>query len=359
MQAEAKFFNGVSSRGIDVTVTVQPALQQLLILVPEDGLLQIPFNEVAITHRDRELMMLSFGQPRRILEIRDDDFAKSYLAAQKSKATLWYHNLLQTGWKGYLSFAAVVVVFIGLVYFFAVPFIAEKAVVLIPTSFDKKIGIQAYDQLTAAEKADTAAGRLLTNYYSLFNPADHLRYTLTVIRTDEMNAFALPDGHIVVYSGILKKIHTSAELAGLLAHETSHLTHRHSMKILCKSLAGYMVVSLMLNDVNGIMAAIAQNANSLQNLNYSRGFEKEADISGFEMLRKEKIDPRGMITLFEILKKQETLHVPGFLSTHPVTQDRIDYLQAKIKKEPYPLIENQSLNNAFDALKKEVDSEQE
>ena len=105
------------------------------------------------------------------------------------------------------------------------------------------------------------------------------------------------------------------------------------MKILFKSVAGYFIISLLMNDVNGIMASLAQNANSLENLRYSRSFEKEADISGFEMLRQNHVDPHGMISLFQLLKNHEKVDMPGFLSTHPVTQDRIDYLTAKIKKE--------------------------
>ena len=152
------------------------------------------------------------------------------------------------------------------------------------------------------------------------------------------------------------KINKQSELAGLLAHETAHVTHRHSMKILCRSIAGFLVVSLLLNDVNGIMASIAQNANSLQNLSYSRGFEKEADISGFELLRSRRIDPHGMISLFEVLKRQEKTTLPGFLSTHPVTQDRIDYLNTKIKEDPYSFENNLQLENAFSMLKQKVNT---
>ncbi len=354
MQTEAKFFNGVSSKPIDVTLHLLISEKKLLIIVPDKEELYIPFVEINITHRDREMMMLSIGQPSCTLEIRNPNFSKIFLAEQVNNGTIWYHKLLNTGWKAYLLFASIVVTIIAAVYFLGIPFIAENALTILPRSIDKAIGEKVFEQVSESETIDTISSKLLTNYYTLLNSSAEKKYTFIVIKKDEINAFALPDGHIVIYSGILLKIHHQSELAGLLAHEISHVTHRHSMKILCKSVAGYIVISLLMNDVNGIMASLAQNANSLENLRYSRSFEKEADISGFEMLHLNQIDPHGMVSLFQVLKRQEKVDISGFLRTHPVTQDRIDYLTAKIKKEPYPYLNNLQLEHAFGVLEKQI-----
>lgn len=354
MQTEARFFNGVSSKPIEVILHLLIHEKKLLIIVPEEEELYIPFVDISITHRDRELMMLSYGQPRRIIEIQNSSFSKLFLAQQLNSGTVRYHKLLNTGWKGYLLFTSFIIAFICIVYFLGIPLIADRALTILPLSVDKDLGKKVFEQVAKSEDIDTLSSKLLTNYYKLLNPSNAKNYTLIIIKKDELNAFALPDGHIVVYSGILKKIHQQSELAGLLAHETSHVIHRHSMKILCKSVAGYFIISLLLNDVNGIMASLAQNANSLENLRYSRSFEKEADISGFEMLRQNHVDPHGMISLFQLLKNHEKVDMPGFLSTHPVTQDRIDYLTAKIKKEPFPYPNNLQLEGAFLALEKVI-----
>ena len=354
MQTEALFFNGVSSKPIEVILHLKIPEKKILINVNGEMELLISFSEISITHRDRELMMLSFGQPRRILEIRNSNFSKLFLDAQINSGTIRYHKLLNTGWKGYLIFTSLAIGFIAAVYFIGIPLIADQALKILPSSIDKDLGSKVFKQVVESEEIDTLSSKLLSNYYKLLNPINAKNYTLIVIKKEELNAFALPDGHIVVYSEILKKIHQQSELAGLLAHETSHVTHRHSMKILCKSLAGYFTISLLMNDVNGIMASLAQNANSLENLRYSRSFEKEADVSGFEMLRQNHVDPHGMVSLFQVLKNQEKVDMPGFLSTHPVTQDRINYLNDKIKTEPYIYQNNLQLENAFQALEKEI-----
>ena len=67
------------------------------------------------------------------------------------------------------------------------------------------------------------------------------------------------------------------QLVALLGHEVSHVNNRHSIKILTRNLAGYMMISLVFSDLNGIMSVLAENAQQLRSLSYSREFEEEAD----------------------------------------------------------------------------------
>ena len=180
------------------------------------------------------------------------------------------------------------------------------------------------------------------------------RYRITVINDEMVNAFALPDGRIMVYTGILRKMDKQEELAGVLSHEISHVEHRHSMRLLTRSLSGYLLLSLLLNDVNGIMTVLVDNAHNLQNLSYSRKFEEEADLSGLDLLRQHKIDPQGMVELFKILSKEHDIEIPGWLNSHPVSEDRIKYIREKIKQHPYTPVVHADLDTIFQQLKNQL-----
>ena len=117
--------------------------------------------------------------------------------------------------------------------------------------------------------------------------------------------------------------------------------------MLCRNLAGFLFLSVVMSDVNGIMAVIADNANTLRSLSYSRNFEKEADMDGLQMMVANKVDPEGMITLFEHLKSEHKTSVPGFISTHPLTDDRISYINENITSLPHNVQKNEKLEEIF------------
>ena len=103
---------------------------------------------------------------------------------------------------------------------------------------------------------------------------------ITVVNENVVNAFAIPGGQIVVFDGLLSKMTCKEELAALLAHEVAHVHHRHSLKSMCKSLAGALFVSLVFGDAEGISSILVENSNALMDLSYSRKLELEADNKG-------------------------------------------------------------------------------
>jgi predicted Zn-dependent protease len=123
------------------------------------------------------------------------------------------------------------------------------------------------------------------------------------------------------------------------------------MKMLCRNLSGYLFVSAILGDVNGIMATIGDNINSLQSLSFSREFEHEADVEGFKIVTKNQVDPDGMSNLFKRLG-EEAGFMPEFLSTHPMTKQRITFFDTMTKGKSFPVKENPKLKTLFKALKK-------
>ncbi|CAN5485115.1 hypothetical protein BH11BAC2_BH11BAC2_13830 [soil metagenome] len=350
MKSELLYFNGVDTLPHKAKVELFRDLK-LLHLVFEGGqIVPVPLNDLSIKSMNRFSLILEFKNNRnQQLEIIDPLLAstiKAMLPANSSN----FRNRIWGSSNSYVGIILSILALLILFYFFALPFLAEKAVGLLPESADKKLGGNLYEEIENTEKFDTAATRILTDFVAAFYPEGKNKFIVKVVEKDELNAFALPDGHIIVYSGIIRQMEDESQLAGLLAHEMAHVEHRHSMRMVCKSLSGTILLSLLFHDVNGIVGTLINNAQGLQQLSYSRDYEKEADLSGFELMKKKKLDPDGMISLFEILENEERQELPGFFSSHPLTPDRISYLKKEIKENPYAVVRNQKLKELFETL---------
>lgn len=157
-----------------------------------------------------------------------------------------------------------------------------------------------------------------------------------VINNPTINAFALPGGFIGVHTGLILATQSEAELASVLAHETAHISQRHIPRLITESqrttipvmaavLAGILLAS---SGHQGGEAAIALTSAAVvqKEINYTRGFEEEADRIGMQILARSGFDPRAMPAFFEHLQNLNRLNetsLPEFLRTHPVTTNRI------------------------------------
>lgn len=334
---EAHYFDGRSSASRGVRLVIQED-HDLLVLHEEPAPPRfIPLADLE-TENTSGVFRLRFGEhPEESVEIRDEAFQKELVACLKRKGHLgFYTRLVHGGAALHLLIALLLIGGIALTYWFAVPWVAERAVELLPESYDSAMGSSFFDSFVEREEVDslkTAALRAFTE--TLVLPKSEREPRFTVVTSGEENAFALPDGNIVVYSGILKLIDRPEQLVALIGHEYAHVTQRHSMKLLSRSLAGYLFISVALSDVNGVMAVLADNANTLRNLSYSRSYESEADRIGLETLRTNGISAQGMEQLFKQLESHQDVSIPGFLSTHPVSEQRIMDVQEWEHQHPY------------------------
>ena len=166
-------------------------------------------------------------------------------------------------------------------------------------------------------------------------------FTIKVIDSDEVNAFALPGGFFFVNKGLILAADNEAELAGVMAHEIAHVAARHAMENQGKMQAiQYGLLGTILFG-GGIASAIAQNAGGFAQmmsfLQFSRGAETEADVLGVQYLYASGYDPTAMSTMFEKLS-QKNKKKPGTLakifSTHPQSIDRRDASLALVARFP-------------------------
>lgn len=158
-----------------------------------------------------------------------------------------------------------------------------------------------------------------------------------IIEDKTLNAFALPGGNVVIHSALLKKAEKPEEIAGVLAHEMSHVTERHGTRQLINTIGIFVIIQTLLGDLTGILAVITQNSGLLLRAKFSRDFEREADAKGFNYLVNARIHPKGMISFFEkILEEEKKMKVDSeiltFISTHPGTEERIEKLKEKIQE---------------------------
>ncbi len=161
-------------------------------------------------------------------------------------------------------------------------------------------------------------------------------FTIKVIDSDEVNAFALPGGFFFVDTGLILAAQNESELAGVMAHEIAHVAARHGTRQATRAeVANWASLPLIFLGGwagYGIRQA-ASLALPLSFLKFSRGFEEEADYLGIQYMYEAGYDPNGLVTFFERIEATEK-RKPGTISrafaSHPATPDRIERAQREI-----------------------------
>ena len=161
--------------------------------------------------------------------------------------------------------------------------------------------------------------------------------------TQTINAFALPGGQVFITLGLLNKLQTEAQLAGVLSHEMGHVLERHSAQQMAKSQLGEMLVvaaGTAASDSNHPerftdATMVAAVVNHMFQLRYSRQDESQADQWGIKLMSQSGFDPRAMIEVMEILKASGSKeHTPEIFQTHPNPDLRIQQINAYLAEHP-------------------------
>jgi Zn-dependent protease with chaperone function len=227
---------------------------------------------------------------------------------------------------GSLALSALVIA--GIVRF-AVPAIASLLARAVPYSLDQELGDAveralhekfAASELTQPEQARVRAlFERLTSYAHLVHPAT-LAFREGGAETGA-NAFALPNGNVIVTDELVALARSDDELGAVLAHELGHLHHRHGTRAVLQAMGIGALATGALGDFDG--AGIASAVPMLLQLQYSRAFELEADAFSQRVLRDAGLDPLALGPMLARLEAESSAGaVPAWFSTHPSAEER-------------------------------------
>lgn len=189
------------------------------------------------------------------------------------------------------------------------------------------------------------------------SPRADIPYFFRVIDSPEINAFAIPGGHIYLNLGVFQVADQEGELLGILAHEVGHIVGRHSAKQIVKQQWAQVALTAAIGAYPNYYAYLAGNLfGELGFLKMTRDAEREADEIGFQIMVDAGYDPRSMIAMFEKLQqryKEEPGRLEKLFLTHPPTDERLANLKAQLMATRPP--EDLRLDSAeFEEIKARV-----
>lgn len=276
-------------------------------------------------------------------------------ALHEELAKVRSENVRRGRWK-LMSATALILVAVAVgVLVWQLPSILASQVKHLPTSVDKAIGDAAIESVAAGPTVtdprvqgflDAVVARLQTE-------APHgFEFRVRVVRNAEVNAFALPGGHLVVLTGLLERATRAEQVYGVMAHELAHVTRRHSLRNMAHQVSTGLALQLLLGDLEGWTALGANLAVTAQQNEYSREQESDADAEGARMLAAAGLDPEGLVSFFMLLKDEPASELAGVMnwfSTHPEHDARIAHVRSVARQ--FPASARRPLDVDFAAVK--------
>jgi predicted Zn-dependent protease len=227
-----------------------------------------------------------------------------------------------------------------------VPFITDEELEEMTATNEQRLGDMMMEMITTTEtkvKSDSAVGIVHEASERICDAIgiDHRQIKVHVIYNSEVNAFALPDSNLIVYTGLIAYCKNADEMAGVMGHEIAHIVEGHVMKKLVKEV-GLALLGVLVGGNSG-SEVLAEVFKTLTSTSFDRSQEREADRKAVEYLIEADIDPEHLAN-FMFRLSQEDEAFPEFLewvSTHPDSRDRsVDILELR----------NESGKTEFDTL---------
>jgi predicted Zn-dependent protease len=210
--------------------------------------------------------------------------------------------------------------------------------------------VEAYQQeLTAAQKQGALntdpiqtkrvraiANRLIPQTTAFRPDAKDWNWEINVQKTDELNAYCMPGGKIMVYTGIIEQLQLSdAEIAAIVGHEIAHALREHTRERVSRAYAqqvGLSALAVLTGAGQGVMQIASSVTQVTFGLPHSREQESESDRIGLELMARAGYDPNAAISLWQKMSAKAGSSGPAFLSTHPTSSSRIKDLHTDVPK---------------------------
>lgn len=324
------------------------------VLSPRIDGTSVPFSSLTVSagglDHDHLVVKWGAGDSARTLYLKDPALIKAFRQAAPPELTHHFEAAaakVREARTHRRRMWGIVVGSLGAVVLFAwlgSDWLVEFAVSRIPVEWEQKLGESAYRDFLAKQEVlkeglAVAAVHEMTERLTSQIADNPYKFEVTVVKSDVVNAFALPGGYIVVFTGLMKKAESGEEVAGVLSHELNHVLQRHGLDRIVKTLGLMAVVTILVGDPQGLAGLMKQVGLELVTLKFGRAQETEADLTGLQLLQRAKIDPAGMILFFERLSEKDQGRME-WLSTHPMSTARAERLRAELaslpKKTPEP-----------------------
>jgi beta-barrel assembly-enhancing protease len=319
----------------------------------EAGELTVPFSTLSVSagglNHDQLVVKWRAGVQAYTLYLKDPDLIRSFRASTPPELT---RDLEKTATKvrqvrsrqrTVWSIVLGAVVGLALFLWLGSDLLVEFAIDRIPVEWEQKLGESAYrdflmQQTVLKESPAVAAVNEITQRLTEQIPHNPYKFEISVVKSEIVNAFALPGGYIVVFTGLMQKAESGEEVAGVLSHELNHVLRRHGLNRIVKQIGLMAIVTIILGDQQGLIGLMKQVGVELLTLKFGRAQETEADVTGLRLLHRAKIDPSGMITFFQRLSEKEDGRVE-WLSSHPMSAGRAALLKIEMAALPKNTLE--------------------
>jgi Zn-dependent protease with chaperone function len=358
IELKARFYSGIKPQAIEADVLLEAGQIQISYL--KNGESEKRYWELDKIKPDQDAndqkFILQYGavHPYEYLEFEDPQAYLVFEQFYKHRKWRKTGNIFTRNPLAAVSMIVGLFIMIGVAaYFILVPNISDMLSKTVPVSWETELGQKMANSMIDESKEDKLKSRMLDTFFRIMDIKSQYKIKFHYINDSIVNAFAMPGGNIVIYKGLFDKITSYESLAGLIGHEFTHVEFKHSLKTIFRSLSSYIMLAAFFGDLTGLAGIIVENANTIQNLSYSRAFESEADANAVRILLDRKIGLTGMLDLFNIFltEGKQGMAVPKFLNTHPVTEDRIKFIKMKMGKEERELFHYADLLDIFNRMK--------
>jgi len=229
----------------------------------------------------------------------------------------------------YLTIIATIFFGTYIIFSNSVPFVTD----LVPYQWEKEIGSFAFENYQTGKKIVNSpqvkeAINAIIHRIDQFDDAE-MTYQVVIVDAKMINAFAFPGGFVVITSGLINNAENPEEVAGVLAHELTHVLQRHSMRKLVRQAGLGVLIGIVLGDVSALSQLI-ELSSQLDKLSFDRSQERHADDGAIKIMQAAGISPQHFVSFFKKIKQVDTIagDIPEIFRTHPLTDDRIERVSA-------------------------------
>ncbi|MEX1034422.1 MAG: M48 family metallopeptidase [Sneathiella sp.] len=342
MPVAARLFDGKTAKAEPVLLTLA---EGRLFIASEDGqpLGDWPLDELRDENRPKLESEIKLSLDHQDVRLVITDIAFVEQLRQLCPALQKRRSAPAGWWRPYAYWGGGAVLSVVIMFTVVLPLLAGQVARLLPMETRQQIGSESRDFIVQSiarkrnttpeaitcknPEAELVLQKLVTQLQD-GGVMDNAVSDITVVRTRQANAFALPGGQLIIFSGLLDLADHPNGFAGVLAHEIAHAAHNHPTRLFVTNVGVATVFSLLLGDVTGgtFLAALGQMTIGS---GYSRDFEREADRSAIERMQGAGFDISPMADLMQKLAEQKgSESFLPFLDSHPGFDERIANLTA-------------------------------